>query len=205
MTQKANVSGSTSNSELSNRVEWRDFDPLTGTLTRHAFLERMTEAAEVARDAFAPFSICLIDVDQLRNVNELHGQRVGDEVLLEIASRLRGVLSRNARHANAHLLARYDGASFVLLAQKSDQHESSTLAERVRAEVAAMPIAGNICVTVSVGVAQHRIGESTDHSLARAEQALHLAKQFGRDRVEVAAIPDQCAEPGAVIPWERTA
>jgi PleD family two-component response regulator len=63
------------------------------------------------------------------------------------------------------------------------------LAEALRFAAAEKPFADRISATVSIGVAQFRIGESVDELLARTERVLHVAKQFGRDRVEVASTP----------------
>jgi PleD family two-component response regulator len=73
------------------------------------------------------------------------------------------------------------------------------LAEALRFGVEENPLAHGVNATVSIGVAQHRIGESIDTLLARAESALHLAKQFGRDRVEVARTPPARPERAKVV------
>ena len=60
-------------------------------------------------------------------------------------------------------------------------------------------------ITVSVGVSDYRLWESAEETLKRAEQALHLAKQFGRDRVEMTASPKSSAPTAEVMPLQRTA
>ena len=67
------------------------------------------------------------------------------------------------------------------------------------------PVADGIQITVSIGVTRYRIGEPIDQTLARVEQALYLAKQFGRDRVEVAVTPNVRPAKGQPLPWERSA
>ena len=191
--------------DLGDNGERHEFDPLTGTLSRQAFLKNMAEAAQLAADAVSPFSICICDVDQLRNVNDQHGQLAGDAVLLAVAKQFRETLSSTATHPNEYLLARYDGNSFLLLTQKTNLDEAAAIAEGLRTAVAEMAILDELRVTMSVGVAQYRIGEATDATLARAEQALHLAKQSGRDRVEVVETPEVTGAKDVVVPWERTA
>ena len=192
--------------DLGDLPECHEFDPLTGMLTRQTFLQRLTESAQVAADALSPFSICIADVDQLRNVNDQYGQRMGDTVLLAVANRFREVLATTARHPNEYLLARYDGNSFLLLIQTCDTDQASVVAEQLRHAVAENSGVRAVPVTVSVGIAQYRIGEPTDETLARAEQALNLAKQSGRDRVEIIKSPKVADNPSHVaMLWDRTA
>jgi len=192
--------------DLGDLPECHEFDPLTGMLTRQTFLHRLTEAAQVAADALSPFSICIADVDQLRNVNEQYGQQMGDAVLLAVANRFREVLATTARHPNEYLLARYDGNSFLLLIQTCDAEQGAIVADHLRRAVAESSGISGVSVTVSAGVAQYRIGEPTDETLARAEQALNLAKQSGRDRVEIIKSPKVSDNPSDVAAlWERTA
>jgi len=203
---KARVSGLSFTLDLGSNPEDDEFDPLTGTLTRQRFLKRLAEAAQLAVDAVSPFSLCIADVDQLRNVNDQYGQLTGDEVLVAVANRFREVLVSMAHHPNEYLLARYDGNSFLLLTQRTDLPHASAIAERLRAAVASSASVDGLRVTISAGVSQYRIGESTDETLARAERALHLAKQSGRDRVEIIETPKITENPGnVVVPWERTA
>ncbi len=206
LSSKAHVSSFTFSLNLGDGSETDEFDPLTGMLMRRAFLGRLAEVAQLAADSLSPFSICIVDVDQLRNVNDQHGQETGDEVLLAVADRLREVLADTTHHPNEYLLARFDGNSFLLLTQKTDVHQAAAIAERLRSTIGETPTIDGVRVTVSAGVAQYRIGESTDDTLARAEQALNLAKQSGRDRVEIIETPTVTADPAdVVVPWDRSA
>ena len=203
---KVPVSGLSFTLDLGSNPEHGGFDPLTGTLTRQRFLKRLAEAAQLAVDAVSPFSLCIADVDQLRNVNDQYGQQTGDAVLVAVANRFREVLASMVHHPNEYLLARYDGNGFLLLTQRTELPQAATIAERLRASIASESSVDGLRVTISAGVAQYRIGEPTDETLARAEQALYLAKQSGRDRVEIIETPKIAESPGdVVVPWERTA
>ena len=191
---------------LADRSQDDEFDRLTGTLTRQRFLKRLAEAAQLAVDAVSPFSLCVADVDQFRNVNDQYGQQLGDDVLLSVANRLREVLASTAHHPNEYLLARYDGNSFLLLTQRTDLAQASAIAERLRTAIASDSFVNGLRLTISVGVAQYRMGERTDETLSRAEHALNLAKQSGRDRVEIIETPEVAENSsGVTFPWERTA
>lgn len=163
-------------------------DALTNALTRPTFLGLLRGCAERTTAGDPPFAVCLLDVDQLTNVNDRHGLAAGDRVLAGIARRVLAELADTRWHGLACTLARYDGDALSLLAQPADSARIVELAEALRVAVARQAVDG-AAVTVSLGVAQHRIGESVDELLARTERALHLAKQFGRDRVELSSTP----------------
>src|SRR5690606_36927594 len=86
---------------------------------------------------------------------------------------------------------RFDGDALMLLLKAYDLERAVGLGEELRMRIAARPLMPNVTVTVSIGVAQYRMGEPLDDTLARAERALHLAKQSGRDRVEAHPGPRQ--------------
>jgi diguanylate cyclase (GGDEF)-like protein len=175
------------------------YDALTGTLARPNAIALLNEQALTAQRSGNVFSICLVDIDRLRTVNDSRGIAIGDGVLVSLVARLRGVLEQPAWHRSEYTLGRYDGDTLLLLARPCSVHQAELLGEALRFGVAEAPLVERIEITVSIGVAQHRIGESIDSLLARTERALHLAKQFGRDRVEVSATPPSRPERAKVV------
>jgi diguanylate cyclase (GGDEF)-like protein len=175
------------------------FDALTLTLTRPAFLAELASQAQVAARSGSVFSLLLLDVDHLQNINDCHGVAAGDEVLVGLADRCRQVTSEPAWHRSEYSFGRYDGGTMSVLARPCAISQAETLAEALRFAVAEKPLSDRISATVSVGVAQLRIGETIDELLARTERVLHLAKQFGRDRVEVATAPPNRVERAKVV------
>jgi diguanylate cyclase (GGDEF)-like protein len=131
----------------------------------------------------------LLDVDHLQNINDCHGLAAGDDVLIGVADRARQVIEAPAWHRSEYTLARYDGGALMVLARPCASSQAEMLAEALRFAVAEAPLSERISATVSIGVAQYRIGESVDLLAARTERALHVAKQFGRDRIEVSSTP----------------
>ena len=174
------------------------YDPLTRTLTRPVFLAALRDHVQQAQTSGRTFCVCLVDVDQLQNVNDRHGLRTGDRVLAALADRLRGTLEEPGWHAMAHQLARYDGDALIVLAAPCTLAQGEALAEALRFHVAEAPLHESVGVTVSAAVAQYRIDESIDELLARTERALHAAKQFGRDRVEISESPQSHPNRAAV-------
>jgi diguanylate cyclase (GGDEF)-like protein len=175
------------------------FDALTLALTRPAFLAQLAEQAQGAARSGNVFSLLLLDVDHLQNINDCHGVAAGDDVLVALADRCRQVIAEPAWHRSEYSFGRYDGGALMVLARPCAISQAETLAEALRFAAAEKPLAERISATVSIGVAQLRIGETLDELLARTERVLHLAKQFGRDRVEVASAPPSRVERAKVV------
>jgi diguanylate cyclase (GGDEF)-like protein len=175
------------------------YDSLTGALTRSSFVALLQEQSAVAQRAGTVFSLCLEDLERLRNINDARGASVGDQVIAGLAARLRSVLDAPAWHRSEYTFGRHDGGALAVLARPCSANQAELLAEALRFGVSETPLSLGVAATVSIGVAQHRIGESIDQLLARAESALHIAKQFGRDRVEIARTPPSRAERAKVV------
>ncbi len=175
------------------------YDALTLSLTRPAFLAALTEQAQMAGRSGNAFCLLLLDVDHLQNINDCHGVAAGDDVLAGLADRCRRVIAEPAWHRSEYTVGRFDGGALMILARPCASSQAEMLAEALRFAIAEKPISDQISATVSVGVAQFRIGESTDEVLARTERVLHVAKQFGRDRVEVASTPPSRIERAKVV------
>lgn len=202
---KIPVTTSSSGNEHESTADHSELDPLTGALTRQTFFLRLIEQATLANSTGQPFSICLADADQLKNINHLHGQQAGDEALGQVTRRIRQTLADAFPDTQEPVLGRCDGNGFVLLIPNCELEQAAGIAENCRRAIAALKMSKGVRITVSVGVSQYQLWESAEETLARAEQALHLAKQFGRDRVEVAATPRSTDTTAKIIPLRRTA
>ena len=174
-------------------------DPLTSALTRPSVISLLHALAASAQRTGNVFSLCLADIDRLRTINDTRGVTAGDAVIAGLAARLRGVLQQPAWHRSEYTLGRYDGGAMLVIARPCSVHQGETLAEALRFGVAESPLTDRQSATVSIGVAQHRIGESIDSLLARTERTMYLAKQFGRDRVEVSPTPPSRVERAKVV------
>jgi len=199
------VTASPSHKETATPAHHVDADPLTGALTRQTFFLNLIERSSVANTTGLSFCICLLDADQLKTVNQQHGHKVGDNALAQVTRRIRLELSITLDDTAEVDIARYDGNSFALLVPDSDLELAAAVADNCRRAISATEIQRGVKLTVSVGVSQYRLWESAEDTLARAEQALHLAKRFGRDRVEIAESPKSSPERAEVIPLERSA
>ncbi|MGO9559041.1 MAG: putative bifunctional diguanylate cyclase/phosphodiesterase [Acidimicrobiales bacterium] len=158
-------------------------DPLTGLPIRPFLLERLTEA--LAAPAFAPNSLALIyfDIDRFKVINDSLGHQVGDQLLLTVAARLRGLLR------SPDTLARIGGDEFVMLCSGlAGEAEAVAIADHCRA-VLNEPVGwdrGDIVLSVSAGVAlATTLSVDPDSLLRDAEGAMYRAKDEGRSRSAV--------------------
>jgi diguanylate cyclase (GGDEF)-like protein len=167
------------NAQLFTRVqELAAVDELTGLANRRHFFEQAERELAHARRFGHPVSAMMIDVDHFKAVNDRWGHQVGDEILREIAARL-----RRARRVE-DVVGRYGGEEFVVLAPGDG--EGLLLAERLRSAVSSMPMTtsvGQVRVTISIGVAVLTEDLDLNALLARADRELYEAKRAGRNRV----------------------
>jgi diguanylate cyclase (GGDEF)-like protein len=163
-------------------------DALTGVYNRRYMDRRLIEEIGRARRQSYRVSCVYIDVDHFKQVNDTHGHQAGDDVLREVAARIKAELRMS------DVMGRFGGEEFVALLIDADLDSACMVAQRIRASVAAQPFmlaeGQALPVTVSVGVAtlddferEHAIEEVASALLARADQALYQAKQNGRNQV----------------------
>lgn len=158
-------------------------DMLTGLANRRAFDARLeAEHARCARQG-APYTLIMADLDHFKRVNDTHGHDVGDEVLIELARRLKGTLRTEDE------LGRWGGEEFMVLLRDTGQHEAELVAEKLRLAVADSPFhtsAGPLAITTSLGIAVFNGEEMPSMVARRADIALYGAKESGRNRWESA-------------------
>lgn len=160
-------------------------DGLTGLRTRRVFVLALKTETARARRAGTQVGILAIDVDHFKVVNDSHGHAAGDEVLREVARRLR-------THCRASdIVARIGGEEFAVLAPATDSDTLAGLAERLRRAVHATPVTANhrtISTSVSIGAALYPADAADgEGALQAADQALYAAKRSGRNRLVTAA------------------
>ena len=150
-------------------------DTLTELPNRRAFFERAGEVT-VRREGSPPVSVVMFDIDHFKQVNDTWGHDVGDAVLKAVAA----VVSRCPGRP-----ARIGGEEFVLLLEGWDILDAYHEAERLRIAIQENQISGpwgTLGVTISLGVAEHVIGQGVDQLLKHADVALYAAKTGGRNR-----------------------
>jgi diguanylate cyclase (GGDEF)-like protein len=153
-------------------------DDLTELANRRRFTEALrVELARSRRDG-STLALLLIDIDHLKRINDSHGHPAGDAAIRHVA----GMLKRARRETD--VAARLGGEEFALLLPGTDVVGAVTVAEALRARLAAAPAAGAFTVTVSIGVASSpEDGVEEDELIRAADRRLYAAKAGGRNRV----------------------
>ncbi|MFT5349846.1 MAG: diguanylate cyclase, partial [Gammaproteobacteria bacterium] len=155
-------------------------DALTRIANRLAYNEKIKqEFARWQRNA-QPFSVCVIDVDKFKGVNDSYGHKAGDKVLKTIAE----VCAANIRKMD--FFARYGGEEFVLLLPDTALDQAIVVAENLRRKIEVCKFhyaKETVVITVSCGLAQFDKGDTTESVFNRADKALYAAKDQGRNQV----------------------
>jgi len=155
-------------------------DELTGVHNRRYLLELIEKEKERSDRNGRAFCMCLLDIDFFKRINDTWGHSAGDTVLRAFA----GVVQGQVRGSDS--FGRYGGEEFLLMLPETPPGDALVLAERVRAAIEEMRClegGSEIALTVSIGVAEYRMGEAIGLAVGRADEALYLAKSSGRNRV----------------------
>ncbi len=153
-------------------------DPLTGLANRRAFERCMNELLEKNRACGGRASLGVLDLDNLKPVNDRYGHEAGDAVLRETAGCLKTMLGASG------YAARWGGDEMVFLVKDSGLEKASVLAEAIRKAFEAMRLEQGIRVTASFGITVLEPNDDPKSAVARADKALYKAKASGRNRVE---------------------
>lgn len=160
-------------------------DKLTGLANRLKLDEVLEQELARVRRGGSPFSVILADVDYFKRINDTWGHQAGDLVLKDLACLLAGGVR------TTDLAGRWGGEEFLVVAIRTSPEGGAILAEKLRERVEAHRFSVPGPVTISLGVAGSRPGDTADQLLLRADRALYRAKTLGRNRVESGVFPDQ--------------
>lgn len=164
-------------------------DALTGLLNRRRMSDRMQQELLRARTEQKPLAVMLLDIDHFKDVNDRFGHAAGDDVIAKVGDVLTSCVRRG------DLVSRWGGEEFLVLMPSASQSEAKDAAERMRAQVAATPVGEQqLSVSITVGIALWRAGESLDETLDRADTLLYRGKNSGRNCVVVDETPPQEAQ-----------
>ena len=165
---------------LAQAEEVAHVDPLTFLPNRRTIIKDLQSEVMRAERYHSLFSISVVDIDNFKSINDTYGHPVGDEVLRHVALQLRDGI----RHPD--VVGRYGGEEFIILLPNSDKTAAAEQAARLCREVRSEVMHSkdqDLQVTISIGIAQFKIGEDSWHSLLkRADNAMFEAKNNGRDR-----------------------
>ena len=157
-------------------------DSLTGLFNRRHFFLLGEHEFERARRYKSQLSAVMVDLDHFKKVNDSYGHAAGDQVLRDVSASLRALLRRS------DVAGRYGGEELAILLPETSRDMAYQVADRLRAQIALLEIptaVGAAHITASLGVACLGPDALTlEELLNRADQAMYLSKQNGRNRVE---------------------
>ena len=155
-------------------------DFLTGILNRKGFYETLEKSVS---ETTGHLSLLIVDLDHFKKFNDTHGHIVGDKILRIMAKNMQ----KSVRGSD--FTARIGGEEFAVILPKTPLLGATTVAETLRASFSQLKLEKKAkseslgTITVSIGVAQYRPGESLENLINRADKALYFAKNAGRNRV----------------------
>ncbi|MBL8063624.1 MAG: GGDEF domain-containing protein [Anaerolineales bacterium] len=165
---------------LAQAQEVAHVDPLTFLPNRRTIVKDLQNEVLRAERYHSTLSISVLDLDNFKTINDTYGHPMGDEVLRQVAIQLRD----SVRHPD--VVGRYGGEEFLILLPNSDATAAAEQANRLCRQIRNKVVHAreqDIQVTISIGIAQFRVGEDSWHSLLkRADNAMYAAKNNGRDR-----------------------
>ena len=157
-------------------------DPLTKLYNRQAYNEKISSL--IASNKTSSTRLCLLiwDIDNFKKFNDQFGHVVGDKVIKKVADKLNNSLKEN------YFLARYGGEEFAMLLPDEAVEDSKEFANRVREEVSNISFlvkGKQVKITISCGISNLQDTDNEQKIFERADQALYLAKEEGRNRVKI--------------------
>ena len=189
-------------------------DHLTNSYSRQFILEMVGRERSRADRSGEALCICILDIDHFKDMNDQYGHLAGDRILAAFARRVRGALRTmdtvngagvstdfgadegQQETSGRRALGRIGGEEFIVLLPDTSLRGALKCAERVRKAIVRRPFEGLHQVTVSIGIAEYRTGETVSSMLGRADEALYGAKNAGRNRVHCATTD---GGPNAII------
>lgn len=167
---------------IAQNQEWVDREKTDGLtlLSNHSnIMYILAKYAKKSRDENKPLSVILLDIDHLKQQNELYGPMLGDEILKRTGSMIR----KTMRKGDA--AGRYSGEKFLLALPDTSKEEAWNLAERIREGLQESSFTQPAAVTISGGIAEYTGMETISQLIQEAEKKLYQAKSAGRNQVQL--------------------
>ena len=154
-------------------------DPLTGISNRRKIESVLTTEVDRTSRTGNPLSVIMIDIDNFKCFNDIHGHGTGDRILKKFAVTMIHTLR------SIDIAGRVGGEEFLIVCPETDISGAYLVAEKLRTEVESMKIDSIGQITASFGCAEIFPGESPESLISRSDKALYLAKEHGRNTVEI--------------------
>jgi diguanylate cyclase (GGDEF)-like protein len=167
-------------------------DSLTGLHNRRSLEQAAASAIENHKRNGVALSVLLCDLDKFKQVNDEYGHQVGDQVLKAFSALITDVIR------SGDFAARWGGEEFLLLLPTTKAEVAIIVAERIRQQFEQLPVVGaldDLRVTVTIGISEFYAGDTFDHLVARADEALYRGKNSGRNQVILSFPPSVPSPP----------
>lgn len=155
-------------------------EPLTGLYNRRYFYHQIEQQISHAHRNNEYFSIAMLNIDRFSEINNIHGQAIGDKLLKKIARRLNKIIRVEDS------ICRYDGDEFCILLPNTNAKGTEIVCQKIQKKLHIPFIIGNLCliITTSIGIAQYSMsGKDATALLRNAGYALQHIKENGRDGI----------------------
>ncbi len=158
-------------------------DALTGIANRKMFDHELMRLAAESREAQSELCLLMLDIDHFKQFNDNYGHQIGDQVLKLLAATVKECVK------GRDIPARYGGEEFSVILPATDLQSAVTLAEQIRQAIGSKKVVNKQTnqdlgrITVSIGAGQFVAGEPLGELIRRADEAMYLAKNTGRNRV----------------------
>jgi diguanylate cyclase (GGDEF)-like protein len=157
-------------------------DGLTGLVNHRTFYEILEKELWRLRRYGGQISLLMVDVDNLKKINDAYGHRAGDKVIRDISKRIKECIRQ------IDTAARYGGDEFAVILLNSSLSDAAIVAQRMVDAVAKSPTTWNkeqIPLSISVGLGRYDPDTTPEDITSRSDQALYLAKQAGKNTVKI--------------------
>jgi len=157
-------------------------DSLTGLANHKRFYEILEKELWRARRYGGQISLIMVDIDNLKRTNDIYGHRVGDKVIKEISSKIKGCIRQ------IDTAARYGGDEFAVILPNTSIKDAVVVAERMVTAVGSAAITWNrekIKLSISVGLGEYGAESSPEDITSRSDEALYTAKQAGKNTLRI--------------------
>lgn len=156
-------------------------DTLTGAASRSALERHARDEIDRCRRAGLPLTLVVFDIDYFKKINDLFGHPMGDRALQKVCAIAQHCLRPT------DMLGRVGGDEFVAVLPGIGLEAALAIAERIRAQVSASELEGALAMTASFGLSEQELGESYEILFERADRALYIAKEQGRNQAATLA------------------
>jgi diguanylate cyclase (GGDEF)-like protein len=177
------VGGSIGNIALFEKIQRQaTTDGLTGLVNHKTFYEILEKELWRSRRYGGQISLIMVDVDNLKKINDTHGHRAGDKVIKEVSRRIKECIRQ------IDTAARYGGDEFAVILPNTALNDATIVAQRMVSAVAGTPTTWKkelIPLSISVGLGQYDADANPEDITSRSDQALYSAKKAGKNTFRI--------------------